>query len=86
MNKEKKVVDMFVCVCVYCVCVFIAGRLQVVECPKAHKGAASGFIGNATPPPPGIVVCWDALWCVEVRCVGLWGVGVWVFWLWCVEV
>ena len=78
---------MFVCVCVcVCVCVFIVGRLHVVECPKADKGAAPGFIGNATLPPLGIVVCGGGLWCVEVWCMGLWGVGVWVLGLWCVEV
>ena len=85
MNKEEKVVGMFVCVCV-CVCVFIVGRLQVVECPKADEGAASGFIGNADLPPLGIVVCGAGLWCVEVWCVGLWGVDVWVLGLWCLEV
>ena len=41
--------------CVH-VCVSIVASFYVVECPKADKGASSGFIGNATPPL-GIVVC-----------------------------
>ena len=69
-----------------CGCVFIMGRLEVVECPKADKGAASSHIGNATLPALGIVVCGGGLWCVEVWRVGLWGVVVLVLGLWCVEV
>ena len=55
--------------------------------PKEIKGASSGFIGNATPPPL-------VLWCVMFEamgsrvmvpravvcgCVGLWGCGVWTY-------
>ena len=66
------------CVCV-CLCVHafvsIVASFYVVECPKGDNGASSGFIGNATLPPLGIVVRGGWSWCVEVWCVGVWVLG-----------
>ena len=76
-----------VCVCVHA-CVSIVASFYVVECPKGDKGASSGFIGNATAPPP--VVLWCVMFgamgsrvmvprAVVCGCVGSWGCGVWTY-------